>query len=89
MCRAGRGVRVLAGEASAHKGLPFIAFEFLCAGFFVTHFHLVLLTLSCSLHSFSGFAERHVFINAFRSSPFPSPNPFALASALQVFILFY
>ena len=39
---------------------------------------------------FEDFAERHSFINALRSGPFPSPpEPFSSASALQAFILFF
>src|SRR6185503_7862457 len=37
--------------------------------------------------AFAGFAERHSFMNAFRSSPFPSPNPLSFAWALQAAIL--
>lgn len=76
--RAGHGVRVLAGEASAHKRLPFIAFEFLCAGFFVTYFHLVLLTLSCSLHSFFRLRGEACFHKCLPFIPFPFTQSFGI-----------
>jgi hypothetical protein len=82
---------MLAGEAGAHKRLTVIALELLCARFLIACFHLILLICACPrcrLRCFFGLCGETFFMNAFRSSPVPSPNPLAVASALHVFISF-